>query len=174
MAKGLVDFVTMEKTSIVSLAQAIAARTGSGPATPEALRALRECLPVWDAVLDDLFGVCDGSVCRDVIPPGDFLLSTAQVATSWERRIGTYTSLFDEATIHEVDQTPAGTHLGVWSHYLVPLSDDGAGNCWALDLREGQRRGCVLRWWNDSGGHLPGAPSHASLAALLGQATVVT
>ena len=131
------------------------------------LRTLKSMLPTWSDELEVLYRRWNGSARAEILPPSDWLLSAEEVGRAWSQECRIYGALFDDEVMLRVDALEAGAPTDVWVRSFVPISSDGLGDLWAVDLREGPAQGLVIRWMRESGGMQLGSPTYGSLADLL-------
>jgi cell wall assembly regulator SMI1 len=101
------------------------------------------------------------------ILPAQILLSarSAQAASSLKRSIWDRPDDPIREMVAGTEEQPAGGMAWAWLPSFVPLSADGGGGCYFVDLRKGPATGCVKQFNRDDGALHP--PVWTNLTALL-------
>lgn len=95
-------------------------------------------------------GVGGASALDGLILPSHYPLSLAEAVGDWSIKVPT-SSTGRVPQVSEHARGPAGSFARTWVEAFVPISRDGAGNAYFVDLRSGDRRGCVNRFDHEEG-----------------------
>jgi cell wall assembly regulator SMI1 len=112
----------------------------------------------------DSFRIHDGQSGGPWLMWGDDLLSLGRIREEW----AIWKGLLDAGTFTDFRSDSDGRVVENWWHAKwIPLTSDGGGNHYCLDLNPGPkgRAGQVIRMWHDDSSRPVAAPSYRALVA---------
>jgi hypothetical protein len=129
--------VTMSTDRIRKLARAFRIKRGFSQASQEDLDYLHQKTGLQHDGLGALLSELNGSNYEAVLPEFDFLLDARNIADQYLMYLEIYSENSDWTDIDQADLNLAGTESMAWSRSFLPITNNGSGDGWVLDLRRG-------------------------------------
>jgi hypothetical protein len=156
----------MSDERIRQLARELRIERGWTQASAADLDFLHEQTGLQHSGLDALLSELDGSNFVEVLPQHDFLLPAREIAAQWAMYMEIEARTAGVSAMLHSDAETAGSNSLCWSRYFLPLTNDGCGDGWIIDLRPGYLQGAVFQWSNVDGVN-PELDSYENLAHML-------